>query len=408
MNILLVTTIYEEGGGTKNLIDDMGKKFKDLGHKVDIISVYPRYEKGILFQGPLENITYLNNTVNINILNTIDYFVKLVEQKKPNRLYFFLGHGILLLVVAALRNLYKSRSILFYLDPWFTIPELKEELEKFSSNYKMLRDKVARENVTIFFWEKVRPFELLAGRDSSNAGFYKSVHNILLCTHDMIKYFTEKLKVPRKRIKFLPLYTRSLTINEEKSILQTVNNCEKKNGFQKIIFIGRVSSSWKGFWILLEVLKELKDIELNIYTVSPSEVELAQKLLETYKINYKERVKFFLGKKDKEVFEAMQSSDILILPSLAEGFSFVMVECMGVGGIVVAGPKYGGPLEVIDNGKNGFLFKVGSSRSLISTIKHIRKLNKIELMKIKANAKETAIKYSFDLFWQKLSKGEHF
>lgn len=405
MNIFLITTIYEEAGGTKNLIDDLTQKLMSKGHSTSIISVFPRYEKAILFQGPNRNITYLNDSDDINILNTIDRFLKEVNKKKPYRLYFFLGHGILLMLTSALSDNYKKRSILYYLDPWFTIPDLKSELNKYSSEYKKLRDKIADRRVTSNFWKKIRPFELLAGHDSPNAEFHSSVRNIILCTNDMIDYFTKKLSVPLSKIKYVPLYSRS--IYDDK-----LTNYDQKNKAQvsyknRIIFMGRVSSSWKGFWIILDALRKLKNFYLSIYTVSPSEMGLARQLLAHYGIE-EARVKFYLGKKDDEVFRAMRNTDILVLPSLAEGFSFVMVECMGVGGIVVAGPVYGGPLEVISNEEDGFLFKAGSGESLAKTIQKIARMSEAELLAIKRKAQNKAAKYTFDLFWKRLSEGENY
>lgn len=407
MNIFLVTTIYEEAGGTKNLIDDITEKLMSKGHTVSIICVFPRYEKKILFQGPRKNITYLNHSDDINILNTLDRFVKEVNTKKPYRLYFFLGHGIMLMLIAVLSETYKKKSILYYLDPWFTIPDLKNKLEKYSNDYKQLRDRIASNQVTSRFWKKIRPFELLAGHDSPNAEFYKSVKNIILCTNDMIIYFSKKLDVPVSKIKFIPLYARSI-YNKKINVNKIERDFkDRPDSNKRIVFVGRVSSSWKGFWIILEALKELKDFSLVLYTVSPSEIELAKELLEYYKID-KNRVKFYLGKKDEEVFKAMYKTDILVLPSLAEGFSFVMVECMGVGGTVVAGPIYGGPLEVISNGKNGFLFKAGSSKSLIETIRKISKMDRDELLEIKRRAQKRASEYTFDLFWSRLSSSENY
>lgn len=405
MNILLTTTVYEEAGGTKNLIDDMGKIFREKKHSVNIISVFPRYEKNILFQGPLKNILYMNNIGDINILNTIDHFLKAVYKHKPDRIYFFLGHGALLLLVAALPEKYKSRSILFYLDPWFTIPELKNNLENYSHKYKMLRDKLASREVTIHFWKKIRPFELLAGHDAPTAEFHRSVRNIILCTNDMIDYFNKNLYVPLKKIKYVPLYTRSsgMSVASDRRVKKLNTGKESK----RLIFMGRVSSSWKGFWILLEALKKLLSFELSVYTVSPSEILLAKQLLEHYGID-QNRVKFFLGKKDREVFKAMREADVLVLPSLAEGFSFVMVECMGSGGIIIAGPVYGGPLEVIKDGLNGFIYQAGSSDGLVDVLGKVNNLSSDDLKKIKVAARKRAKEYSFELFWSRLSKGESY
>ena len=66
-----------------------------------------------------------------------------------------------------------------------------------------------------------------------------------------------------------------------------------------------------------------------------------------------------------------QSIDILVHPSISpEPFATVVVDAMAAGKIVVAS-NIGGTPEIIENGKNGFLFSPGDNQALYNLLKDI-------------------------------------
>lgn len=75
---------------------------------------------------------------------------------------------------------------------------------------------------------------------------------------------------------------------------------------------------------------------------------------------------YFTGFLDN-IFPAIKSSDVLVLPSLSEGFGMVLAEAMCLEKPVI-GSNVGGIPEVIVDGYNGFLFNPGESNELYSKL----------------------------------------
>jgi mannosyltransferase len=67
-----------------------------------------------------------------------------------------------------------------------------------------------------------------------------------------------------------------------------------------------------------------------------------------------------------EIVKFFQASSVAIIASMSEGFSLVCLEAMACGLITIATDKVGIHPEVIDNGRNGFLFPVNDHESLRS------------------------------------------
>jgi glycosyltransferase involved in cell wall biosynthesis len=72
----------------------------------------------------------------------------------------------------------------------------------------------------------------------------------------------------------------------------------------------------------------------------------------------------FVGQASRSrVLEEMGRSDVLILPSLFEGFGLVILEAMAAGLPVITTQNTGGP-DVIGEGKEGFVVPAGNARAL--------------------------------------------
>jgi len=89
-----------------------------------------------------------------------------------------------------------------------------------------------------------------------------------------------------------------------------------------------------------------------------------------------------------EILEQMQQHDLLLFPSLFEGFGLVISEAMSQGMPVITTNHTAGK-DFIENGKNGWLVEPGNFNSIVQIIENI--IDKPEqLEQIKLNAKATA------------------
>jgi GalNAc-alpha-(1->4)-GalNAc-alpha-(1->3)-diNAcBac-PP-undecaprenol alpha-1,4-N-acetyl-D-galactosaminyltransferase len=141
------------------------------------------------------------------------------------------------------------------------------------------------------------------------------------------------------------------------------------------------------------------DIKLEI--VGPSEEEYLDKLkslIENLELN--DKITFSLPIFDlKDKINKIDSAKIFVLPSKREAMPQSLIEAMARGKVVIASDNLGAK-DLIDDGKNGYLFKIGDERGLG---------NKIEIAlnsgdKIGENAKKSVSQFSWDKIIKKIEK----
>jgi glycosyltransferase involved in cell wall biosynthesis len=98
----------------------------------------------------------------------------------------------------------------------------------------------------------------------------------------------------------------------------------------------------------------------------------------------------------------MRQNDVLIFPSLFEGFGLVITEAMSQGMPVITTDRTAGP-DLIKNGETGWLIEAGSTEALRWCIEDI--LTKPELI-IQAGrlALEQANKRTWEVYGQELTQ----
>jgi len=173
----------------------------------------------------------------------------------------------------------------------------------------------------------------------------------------------------------------------------------------RIVQVSSLNNEIKGQHILLEALKIIvyekciKNISLDFIGEGKSLAYLKE-LVNKYQLN--EFVNF-LGLKDREyIYEHLKDYNLLVQPSLYEGFGLTIVEAMAAK-VPVLVSDIDGPLEVIGNGKYGMKFNITDGRDCGSKIFEIMNKNEnivlnecIEVLKfVKQNfsVSETAAKY---------------
>lgn len=103
-----------------------------------------------------------------------------------------------------------------------------------------------------------------------------------------------------------------------------------------------------------------------------------------------------------EVLKLMRESDVLVFPSLFEGFGLVITEAMSQGTPVITTNRTAGP-DLIENGKNGWLIEAGSTVALRDAIDNILQ-NPSIIEKVGMAARETAQSRPWKMYGRELSK----
>jgi glycosyltransferase involved in cell wall biosynthesis len=94
-----------------------------------------------------------------------------------------------------------------------------------------------------------------------------------------------------------------------------------------------------------------------------------------------------------EMAEVICAAELLALPSLAEGFSLVLLEGMAAGAIVVAS-AVGGARELIDDGENGYLVPPGDAEALSRALVNGLRLDAGGRQSMVASARARASRFS--------------
>ena len=201
---------------------------------------------------------------------------------------------------------------------------------------------------------------------------------IILQTKDAEKWFAERNI--RINSKIIPNQVAEQFFDRE-------FHGERKN----IVTVGRLDEQ-KNQKLLIEAFAKIKNEtneNLYIYGEGPLRQELESLVSE---LGLSGRV--FLPGLITDVPETIIGSRLFVLPSDFEGMPNALLEAiaLGVPSISTDCPC-GGPKEIIENKKNGFLVPVGDVDALAEKMKYVLSLPDNELEAISANAKKSADRY---------------
>jgi len=163
----------------------------------------------------------------------------------------------------------------------------------------------------------------------------------------------------------------------------------------KVLFAGKVTQG-KGIKYALEAVKQFKksDIELHIIGI----VHGGGKAFETYSDHY-----IYHGKMPQQaLFSSYTDFDVLLFPSISEGFGLVALEAMGAGVPVISTPNTNA-FELIDNGKNGFIVPIRNIETIVDALQQFRNMDEDMYREMTFNARQKAINYTWDVFQKRLA-----
>lgn len=154
----------------------------------------------------------------------------------------------------------------------------------------------------------------------------------------------------------------------------------------KIAVVGRLVEQ-KGHSILIKALSKVDfDFELIIIGDGVKKSEL-EKLVSDLKLN--DKIKFLGSVND--VLELIYDVDVVVQPSLWEGFGITVAEALAASKFVIAS-RVDGILDIIEDKKNGLFFNVGNVDDLAGKLNWVNK-NRMEAMEISNNSFESVLKF---------------
>jgi alpha-maltose-1-phosphate synthase len=100
------------------------------------------------------------------------------------------------------------------------------------------------------------------------------------------------------------------------------------------------------------------------------------------------------------VLREMQNCDVLVLPSLFEGFGLVILEAMSQGGPVITTDHTAGP-DIIENGVDGFIVPIRSAEAIAEKLELLAR-DREQLMSMKRAAKRKAQSHGWESYRSRL------
>jgi len=187
------------------------------------------------------------------------------------------------------------------------------------------------------------------------------------------------------KIKYLP--DPVLNLDEIKDKKNKKENIEKYLSSENtILSIGRLTHQ-KNFNFLIIAFKEINKKYPNLNLVILGDGEEMNKLKDLIKkINLEEKI-FLVGYK-KNVYDYLKNSKMFVLTSLWEDPGFVLIEAAYMNKTVLSSDCLNGPKELLENEKNGFLFKSNSLTNFLNKFEGIMNADKKLLFKKKVSFKK--------------------
>lgn len=169
--------------------------------------------------------------------------------------------------------------------------------------------------------------------------------------------------------------------------------------FVNILSVGRIGPQ-KNVMNYIRAIKLLKARCYNfkiLWYGSSYNADYYQSCLDLIRENQLEDVFFFMGQ-TKDILNAYRDADVFCLPSIFEGFPNVICEAMSCGLPILCSNICDNP-QIIDNGKNGFLFNPHSETSIVDALCSFLKMNEKDKQSFSNKSREMAkSRFAKDIF----------
>lgn len=210
--------------------------------------------------------------------------------------------------------------------------------------------------------------------------------------HD--EYYIE-CGVKKERIFRYPFTSLS---NDDLLDINTVSHCEKialrkkllMNEEKIVLSVGQFIHR-KGFDILMRSVKGLNNV--GVYIVGGLATEEYIRMKNELQLN---NVHFVGFKDKKDLQEYYKASDIFVLPTREDVWGLVINEAMGFGLPIITTDKCIAGVELVKEGKNGYLVAVDDVENLSRSIKKILSLDSESYEQMRLQSQSIIEKYTYE------------
>jgi glycosyltransferase involved in cell wall biosynthesis len=168
----------------------------------------------------------------------------------------------------------------------------------------------------------------------------------------------------------------------------------RENEKLRVLFVGALSQA-KGLGYLLEAVAQFgQEIEFTLIGRRISPLIPAPSVLDKYR--------WIPSLPHEELLQEMSTHDVLVLPSLHEGFGLVMTEAMGQGLVLITTPQTAGP-DLITDAVDGFLVPIRSFPAIAEKLALLLR-DRDQLRSMQAAALRKASVFTWENYRQRLAQ----
>ena len=177
-------------------------------------------------------------------------------------------------------------------------------------------------------------------------------------------------------------------------------NCNNEINGDYIFYFGRISKE-KGIFNLISAVKKCDEVKLLIAGTGPEE----EKIKKYIKENKMESRVVLLGYLNQdEIRERIEKCRFVVIPSIwYENCPYSIIETLEIGKPIIAS-EIGGIPEIVENEKNGLLYRYDSVDDLADKINELyynqEKINKMK----EASKNKFKMEHTEDVYYQKIMK----
>jgi glycosyltransferase involved in cell wall biosynthesis len=215
----------------------------------------------------------------------------------------------------------------------------------------------------------------------------------LIClSHSWEAFFIDELNIEKDKV---------IVLNNVINVDYNTRNI-RVEGKLKLVFLGEVGVR-KGLYDLLDVIKTNKGIfenKIHLSIGGNGDTDYLQKFITEQEIgHFVSYVGWISGERKKSL---LRESDILILPSYAEGLPISLLEGMAFGMPLIS-TNVGGIPEILFNGVNGILINPGNKEDIRNAILYFIK-NPLKINEFGSKSMEIVYQFKPENVFRKLSE----
>lgn len=189
---------------------------------------------------------------------------------------------------------------------------------------------------------------------------------------------------------------RVLALGIDTSLIKVKQQYRDRNKRLRILFVGRLTQE-KGMSYLIEAINSFSDSEVELHLFGGG-------FYATHPLNnyLSSKIRLHSAVNQQSLWNTYCNYDVLILPSLSEGFGMVIAEALSAGLPVIATSNSVAG-DIVSNGVNGYLIPIRSAEAITDAIRSIMNLSSEEYFDMCAAARVSVAHFSWISYKERLA-----